>query len=129
MPQGIDIYFDNTGGKLLDAALLNMRLHGRIALRGMISQYILDTPETISNLMHLVYKRVRMEGFEVFDYYHLHQEFLETVVPYICEGKMEYVEDIVQGLHGAPAALAGIFERRNIGKLVVAVAGEYGKSQ
>ena len=57
-PEGIDIYFENVGGKMLDAVLLNMRAHGCIAGCGMISQYNLDKPEGVHNLMHLIYKRV-----------------------------------------------------------------------
>jgi NADPH-dependent curcumin reductase CurA len=55
-PEGIDIYFENVGGKTLDAVLLNMRIHGCIAACGMISQYNLDEPEDVKNLMNLIYK-------------------------------------------------------------------------
>lgn len=78
---------------MLDAVLLNMRSHGRIALCGMVSQYNLEQPDGVNNLMNLVYKRVRMEGFVVFDYYPFYSKFLETVLPYIREGKIVYVED------------------------------------
>jgi NADPH-dependent curcumin reductase CurA len=84
-PEGIDIYFENVGGKMLDAVLLNMRVHGRIAVCGMISQYNLDKPEGVHNLMHLISKRVRIEGFLVFDYYHLYPKFVELVLPYIAK--------------------------------------------
>ncbi|KAG5544716.1 hypothetical protein RHGRI_017234 [Rhododendron griersonianum] len=80
-PEGIDIYFDNVGGKMLDAVLLNMRNHGRIALCGMVSQYNLEQPDGVNNLMNLVYKRVRMEGFVVFDYNPFYSKFLETACP------------------------------------------------
>uniref|UniRef100_A0A0A8XTJ2 Enoyl reductase (ER) domain-containing protein n=1 Tax=Arundo donax TaxID=35708 RepID=A0A0A8XTJ2_ARUDO len=68
-PEGIDIYFENVGGAMLDAVLLNMRVHGRIAVCGMISQYNLEQPEGVHNLFCLVSKRVRMEGFLVGDHY------------------------------------------------------------
>lgn len=123
-PEGIDIYFDNVGGKMLDAVLLNMRNHGRIALCGMVSQYNLEQPDGVNNLMNLVYKRVRMEGFVVFDYNPFYSKFLETVLPYIREGKIVYVEDVVEGLESGPAALVGLFSGRNIGKQVVAIAHE-----
>ncbi|OMO79407.1 Alcohol dehydrogenase superfamily, zinc-type [Corchorus olitorius] len=121
-PQGIDIYFENVGGKMLDAVILNMRIHGRIAVCGMISQYNLDQPEGVHNLMSIVYKRVRMEGFAVFDYYPQYGKFLDLVLPNIREGKITYVEDIAEGLESGPAALIGLFSGRNVGKQVVVVA-------
>ncbi|XP_016651746.1 PREDICTED: 2-alkenal reductase (NADP(+)-dependent)-like isoform X2 [Prunus mume] len=123
-PEGIDIYFENVGGKMLDAVLPNMRVHGRIAVCGMISQYNLEQPEGVHNLMHLVIKQARMEGFLVFNYYHLYGKFLEMVLPAIKEGKITYVEDVVEGLESAPAALIGLFAGRNVGKQVVLVSRE-----
>ncbi|KAL8121863.1 2-alkenal reductase (NADP(+)-dependent)-like [Apium graveolens] len=123
-PDGIDVYFENVGGKMLDAVLVNLRLHGRVAVCGMISQYNLEKPEGIHNLMHAFKKRARLEGFIVFDYYHLYPKFLELVLPYIKEGKINYLEDTVEGLESAPAALIGLFSGRNVGKQVVVVARE-----
>ncbi|XP_030445254.2 2-alkenal reductase (NADP(+)-dependent)-like isoform X1 [Syzygium oleosum] len=123
-PEGIDIYFENVGGKMLDAVLLNMKLHGRITVCGMISQYSLEQPEGVHNLLNLLLKRVRMEGFVVPDYYHLYPKFLETVLPQIKEGKIVYVEDIVEGLENGPAALVGVFSGRSVGKQVVMVSCE-----
>ncbi|KAF8013542.1 hypothetical protein BT93_I1399 [Corymbia citriodora subsp. variegata] len=123
-PEGIDIYFENVGGKMLDAVLLNMKLRGRIAVCGMISQYNLEQPEGIHNLMNLIPKRVRMEGFIVSDYYHLYAKFLETVLPQIKEGKISYLEDIAEGLENSPAALVGLFSGRNVGKQVIVVSHE-----
>ncbi|KAF5942261.1 hypothetical protein HYC85_019903 [Camellia sinensis] len=123
-PNGIDIYFENVGGKMLDAVLLNMRLRGRIAVCGMISQYNLEQPEGVHNLFCLITKRVRMEGFIVFDYYHMYPKFLDMILPHIKEGKITYVEDIAEGLESAPAALIGLFAGHNVGKQVVVVARE-----
>ncbi|KAM0969100.1 hypothetical protein ACFXTH_017379 [Malus domestica] len=123
-PEGIDIYFENVGGKMLDAVLQNMRVNGRIAVCGMISQYNLDESEGCRNLMYLIFKQVRMQGFLVFNYYHLYEKFLEMVLPAIKEGKIMYVEDVVEGLESAPAALIGLFAGRNVGKQVVVVSRE-----
>lgn len=123
-PDGIDIYFENVGGKMLDAVLLNMKTHGRIAVCGMISQYNLEQPEGVHNLFTLVTKRIRMEGFTVLDYYHLYQKFVDMVLPLIKEGKINYVEDIAEGLESAPSALVGLFYGRNVGKQVVLVSRE-----
>ncbi|KAK9142849.1 hypothetical protein Syun_012249 [Stephania yunnanensis] len=124
-PEGIDIYFENVGGKMLDAVLSNMRLHGRIAVCGMISQYHnLDEPEGVHNLMSFIVKRIRMEGFVVSDYFHLFPKFLELMREHIKEGELVYVEDISEGLENAPAALVGLFHGKNIGKQVVLVSKE-----
>ncbi|XP_027166970.1 2-alkenal reductase (NADP(+)-dependent)-like [Coffea eugenioides] len=123
-PEGIDIYFENVGGKTLDAALLNMKSHGRIAVCGMISHYNLDKPEGVHNLASVLYKRIRMEGFAVYEYYHLYPKFLDLVLPYIRENKITYVEDIAEGLENGPAALVGLFSGRNVGKQVLVVARE-----
>ncbi|KAF4376069.1 hypothetical protein F8388_022590 [Cannabis sativa] len=123
-PEGIDIYFENVGGKMLDAVLQNIRPHARIAVCGMISQYNREQPEGVSNLMNLVWKCVRMVGFLVFEYYHLYSKFLEFVLPCIKEGKIVYVEDVAEGLENAPAALVGLFTGRNIGKQVVLVSSD-----
>ncbi|XP_021751880.1 2-alkenal reductase (NADP(+)-dependent)-like [Chenopodium quinoa] len=121
-PEGIDIYFENVGGKMLEAVLSNMRLHGRIPTCGMISQYNLEQPEGVHNLFEIVAKRIRMEGFIVFDYYHLYPKYLEMILPHIREGKVSYVEDVAEGLESAPAALIGIYSGRNVGKQLVVVS-------
>ncbi|KAK4275563.1 hypothetical protein QN277_018621 [Acacia crassicarpa] len=106
---------------MLDAVLLNMRIHGRISLCGMISQYNLNHLEGVQNLLNLIGNRIRMEGFIVNDHYHLYDKFLEMVIPLIKEGKIVYVEDIVEGIENAPSALIGLFHGRNVGKQVVVV--------
>ncbi|KAJ6289553.1 hypothetical protein OIU76_025383 [Salix suchowensis] len=123
-PEGIDIYFENVGGKMLDAVLLNMRFRGRIAACGMISQYNLQQPEGIQNITTVVFKRIRLEGFVVMDYFDQYSRFLDFILPYIREGKIVYVEDIAEGLESGPAALIGLFSGRNIGKQVVKVTDE-----
>ncbi|XP_044465767.1 2-alkenal reductase (NADP(+)-dependent)-like [Mangifera indica] len=121
-PEGIDIYFENVGGKMLDAVLQNMRNHGRITACGMISQYNLRQPEGVHNLMNIVFQRIQMKGFFATDYFHEYAKFLEVVLPLIREGKIIYLEDIVEGLENAPAALVGLFSGRNVGKQVVVVS-------
>lgn len=123
-PKGIDIYFELVGGKMLDAVLLNMRVHGRIAVCGMISQYTLDKHEGVTNIVSLIYKRIRMQGYNVVDYYHLYPKFLDLILPYLREGKISCVEDIVNGLENGAAALVRVFSGQNIGKQVVSLANE-----
>ena len=123
-PDGIDVYFENVGGETLDAVLLNVRVHGHILVWGMISQYNLSQPEGVTNLTSLIYKRIRMEGFNVTDFNHLYPKFLEFVLPHIREGKIVYVEDIAEGLENGPAALVGLFSGHNVGKQVLVIARE-----
>lgn len=123
-PEGIDIYFDNVGGPMLDAVLSTMRNYGRIAVCGMISQYNLEKPEGVHYLFYLISKRIRMEGFLVFDWYHRYRQFEEITAQYLKDGKINYVEDKAVGLENAPAALVGLFAGRNVGKQLVVVSHE-----
>ncbi|KAF3789320.1 Quinone oxidoreductase [Nymphaea thermarum] len=97
-PEGIDIYFENVGGPMLDAVLLNMNLHGRISACGMISEYNLERPQGIHNLGSIVSKRLKIQGFIATDHFHLHPQFKDLVLGYIKEQKITYIEDIVEGL-------------------------------
>lgn len=107
------------GGKTLNAVLLNMRFHGRRAASGMISDYNLDRAKNaIANLIDIVYKRVRIEGFDHNDKY---SEFLDFLMPYIEGGKIVYVEDMADELERGPPALIGLFSGNNAGKQVVVV--------
>ncbi|KAB1203359.1 2-alkenal reductase (NADP(+)-dependent) [Morella rubra] len=123
-PQGIDIYFDNVGGEMLDAALLNMKIHGRIAVCGAVSQKDVSKPRGLYNWLNLITKRIRIEGFLQNDYLHLYPSFLEHVISNYKEGKIVYVEDMSEGLESAAAALVGIFSGKNVGKQVIRVAHE-----
>lgn len=98
-----------------------MRMKGRIALCGMISTYY-DPTVGVNNLVTAIFNRLRIEGFAVFDIYDRYDKFLEFVLPHIREGKVKYVEDIVEGLESGPSALVGLYSGRNIGKQVVKVA-------
>ncbi|XP_071689549.1 2-alkenal reductase (NADP(+)-dependent)-like [Rutidosis leptorrhynchoides] len=123
-PEGIDIYFENVGGKMLEAVLLNMRLNGRISACGMISHYNNEQGEAVRNLFHIITKRLLVQGFIVFDHYHLYPKYMKMNIPLIKQGTIRYVEDVVEGLENAPAALVGLFSGRNVGKQVVVVARE-----
>ncbi|KAL0695397.1 hypothetical protein Bca4012_062577 [Brassica carinata] len=123
-PEGIDIYFENVGGKMLDAVLINMKLNGRIAVCGMISQYNLVDPDGVYNLVTILYKRIKVQGFAVSDFYDKYSKFLDFVLPYVREGKITYIEDITEGLESGPSALLGLFHGKNVGKQLFVVARE-----
>ncbi|KDP39111.1 hypothetical protein JCGZ_00868 [Jatropha curcas] len=123
-PQGIDIYFENVGGKMLEAVLLNMKFGGRIAMCGLMSEYGLDKVYGVKNLTQIVYKSLRVEGFLVANYLHLIPKYHEMIIPKIKEGKIVYVEDIADGIESGPAAVVGVFRGCNMGKQVVKVADE-----
>ncbi|XBI20791.1 hypothetical protein VPH35_062016 [Triticum aestivum] len=123
-PEGIDIYFENVGGPMLDAVLLNMRMHGRIAVCGMVSQHGMTDPSGIHNLFCLVPKRISMKGFIQSDYIKLFPQFVDYMTKHYKDGKIEYVEDMSIRLENAPAAFVGLFSGKNVGKQVVCVSQE-----
>lgn len=106
---------------MLDAALCNMRIHGRIAVCGVISQNNISYPKGITNLWNLIPKCVNMKGFLQSDYMHLFPRFYEEVSNYYKHGKIVYIEDLKEGLENAPAAFVGLFSGDNLGKQVVRV--------
>lgn len=122
-PNGINIYFDNVGGKVLETAIGQLALRGRVVMCGMISQYNSDVPGP-SNLVRLISQRARMEGFLVGDYMRRAQEAYREMVPWLASGRLKYRLDIVEGLKNAPHALNRLFDGSNTGKLVVRVSDE-----
>lgn len=109
---------------MLDAVLLNMRVLGRIAICGMISQNSFSSREGIHNLYTLIPKRVTMKGFLQSDYINLFPQFVEHITSNFKKGKIVYIEDIKHGLENAPATFARLFEGTNVGKQVICVAQE-----
>ena len=119
-PDGIDVYFDNVGGEQLEAAIGAMRLHGRIAICGMISQYNATEPvQGPRNLVSLIATRTRMEGFLVSDHFDLQAEFLAKVAPLVQSGDIVYQETIREGLDHAAQAFLDLLNGHNTGKMLV----------
>jgi NADPH-dependent curcumin reductase CurA len=123
-PQGIDVYFDNVGGEHLNSALPRMNVRGRIAVCGMISAYNTAgaISEPVTTLSNMIYNRIRMEGFVVYDFDALKPQFLADMKKWIKEGKIKYRETIVDGIGHAPDALIGLFTGANTGKMLVKLA-------
>ena len=121
-PNGIDVDFENVGGEILDAVLAQINLGARISLCGMISQYNATDPVTGPyNLVMLVVKRARIQGFLVSDYMDRAAEAMTALGRWLMEGKIKYRVDIVEGLEEAPRAVNKLFEGSNTGKLVVKI--------
>ena len=121
-PDGIDVYFDNTAGAILEAVLQQLNLGARIPLVGLISQYNAENPPPGPNLMPLLVKRALIKGFLVSDYQQRQAEFLNDVVQWLQAGKLKYKEDVVEGLENAPRAFIGLLQGKNFGKLIVKVS-------
>lgn len=124
---GIDVYFENVGGKVFDAVLPLLNPASRVPLCGLISQYnateLPSGPDRMSSLMGaLLVKRVRMQGFIVFDDYgHRYGEFSAAMLKWFMDGKIKYKEHMVEGLENSISSFIGLLEGKNFGKLVVRV--------
>jgi NADPH-dependent curcumin reductase CurA len=120
VPDGIDVYFDNVGGETLEAALSALRIHGRIIACGGISGYNEEKPQPgPSNLFNMTTKRLTMKGLIVSDSLSLQGEFEREVGGYFREGKLKSKETVVIGLDQAVGAFIGLFEGKNVGKMLV----------
>ena len=122
-PAGVDIYFDNVGGEILDIVLSRINLKARIVICGAISQYNNTTPiKGPANYLSLLVNRARMEGIVVFDYASRYPEGVAALSTWIRDGSFKSREDVVDGLANFPDALLMLFEGKNFGKLVLKVA-------
>eukprot|EP00882_Tetradesmus_deserticola_P000733 GHRQ01000800.1.p1 GENE.GHRQ01000800.1~~GHRQ01000800.1.p1 ORF type:complete len:361 (+),score=177.76 GHRQ01000800.1:181-1263(+) len=126
-PDGIDIYWENVGGPVLETVLELCRPHARIVACGMISQYDLPDEEKygVKNLFNLIGKRIKMQGFVVGDYYsELGKEFVTTMGEYVQQGKVKAVEHVTQGIENAGRAWVEMMAGGNTGKAVVKVVAK-----
>jgi NADPH-dependent curcumin reductase len=121
-PNGIDLYFDNVGGSILNDCLANLAMRGRVVLCGAISTYNEDGPPTgPSNYLTLLVRRGRMEGFIIIDYLDRFPGAQLEMAGWIADGKIKSSEHIVDGLENAPDALNLLFSGGNTGKVIVAL--------
>jgi NADPH-dependent curcumin reductase CurA len=125
-PDGVDIYFDNVGGEILDAVLAKLRRHARIVICGAISQYNNTTPvQGPKNYLSLLVNRARMEGMVVFDYADRYPAAIAELAGYLRDGRLKSREDVVRGgVEAFPQALQRLFSGANFGKLALHVADE-----
>jgi len=121
-PQGIDVFFDNVGGALLDTVLRRIAVNGRIVLCGDISTYdIAEGAVPVYNLKYVMGRRARMQGFNTFDSWDRYGEATEQLGAWAAEGKITGREHVLDGLERAPEALVRLFAGDHLGKLVVKV--------
>lgn len=121
-PEGIDAYYDNVGGDMLEAVLRLINVGGRVALVGMISQYNATSLEPGPNLAPLLVRRAMIQGMIVNDHADRQADFLRDMTAWVREGKIKVRETIIPGLENAPTAFLGLFSGQNVGKLLVAVS-------
>jgi NADPH-dependent curcumin reductase CurA len=126
-PDGIDVYFDNVGGETLEAAIGALNRYGRIVACGSIAGYNATEPQPgPRNLFLVVTKRLRMQGYIVFDHFDRWGAFLGEVAPLVAEGTIGYRETILDGIERAPEAFLALFAGENLGKMLVRVSPEPG---
>ncbi|WP_273454658.1 NADP-dependent oxidoreductase [Nevskia ramosa] len=121
-PDGVDIYFDNVGGDILDAVMARLRMRARIIVCGAISQYNNTTPIAgPKNYLSLLVNRARMEGIVVFDWADRYPEAITAIAGWMREGRYVSREDIVPGIEQFPDTLLKLFRGENFGKLIIEV--------
>jgi len=124
-PDGIDIYFDNVGGHILDAVLGLINIRARVVICGLISQYNAEKPVPGPyNYGNILIKRARVEGFIVLDYVDKAEEAITKLAGWFAEGKIKYRLDVVEGLKKAPKTMNKLFDGSHSGKLIVQVSEE-----
>lgn len=122
-PGGIDIFFDNVGGEQLDAAILNLKLHGRVVISGQTSEYnSTGAPRGIRYVTPFITQRLTMAGLVVYDYRKRFGEAQAQMAAWINDGRLSYREEIIDGFDRLPDAFIGLFRGENFGRRLVKVA-------
>ncbi len=119
LPKGIDVYFDNVGGEVLDAVLPNMNAFSRIPLCGLISQYSATEAYGVKQFRSFLVNRIRLQGFICFDRLDLWPQAMGELGGWLATGKLKYRESVAQGLAAAPRAFIGLLKGENFGKQIV----------
>lgn len=118
-PKGIDIYFENVGGVVLETVTLQLNPFARIPFCGLISQYNEPRPHGLDNFVMLLINRVKLQGFIVSDYATRSEQAMKELAQWVSEGKIKYRETIANGIENAPRAFLGMLKGENIGKQLV----------
>jgi NADPH-dependent curcumin reductase CurA len=118
-PNGIDVYFENTGGAIQQLVFRRMNAHGRIVVCGMIADYLAEAPAPGPNWMNIIRKRLTIQGFTMPDHFHEVPELLALLTPHVIAGKIKYRSHMLDGLESAKSGLSLFFTGENKGKLIV----------
>jgi NADPH-dependent curcumin reductase CurA len=121
-PNGVDSYFENVGGEVLDTAFRLLNPFSRVALCGLISDYNRPEPYGAKMIRSLLVNRVKLQGFIVFDRQDLYVRAIAQMAKYVSEGKIKYRESVAEGIRSAPKAFMGLLQGKNFGKQVVKLA-------
>jgi NADPH-dependent curcumin reductase CurA len=121
-PDGIDVYFDNVGGEILDTALARMKLFGRVVVCGTISDYNATDPYRVRNWRAILVNRLKVQGMIVFDWKDRYGEALKALAGYYAAGKLKTRDSVVEGLANAPQGLIALLKGGNFGKQLVKLA-------
>ncbi len=121
-PQGVDVYFDNVGGEILDTVLPRMNPFSRLPLCGLISQYNATEAYGVKNFRYILINRIRVQGFIVFDFAEHYAAARADLAQWLAEGRLRHHETVAEGLRAAPAAFLGMLRGANLGKQLVKLA-------
>lgn len=122
-PDGVDSFLDNSGGKVLQTVLYQLAMHARVILVGMMDQYNSSTPLPGPNLGMIMAKRATIKGLIVYDFYDRMAEYRKYAARWVAEGRLKNMEEVTDGLAGAPVAFSRLMHGNNFGKVIVKVAG------
>jgi NADPH-dependent curcumin reductase CurA len=121
VPHGIDCYFENVGGVVMDTVLRQLNPFARVALCGMIADYNAESPHATNMMRSFLVNRVKLQGFIVFDRIDLYARATSQLVRWVAEGKLKYRETVAEGLRNAPKAFIGMLKGENFGKQLVKI--------
>jgi NADPH-dependent curcumin reductase CurA len=121
-PKGVDVYFDNVGGEILDTLLAHMNLFSRVVVCGLISDYNAAEPYRIRNIRAVLVNRIKLQGMIVFDWRSRYGEALAALGDYLSQGKLKYRESVLEGIDQAPQGLIALLKGQNFGKQLVKLA-------
>ena len=121
-PNGIDVYFDNVGGDMLQAVIEQLALGARIVLCGLMSQYNVDQMPPGPNPAWIIRARATVRGMVVYDHGDLREQFYKDAAQWLKDGQLHYIEDVTVGLENAPDAFARLMQGKNHGKAIVKAA-------